>query len=65
MTSTLGGDDPAHDLSPEQKDQEEKRLRDEARKLLDGKNKKERTKKLNRANEISRTKAQRAHQGAD
>jgi hypothetical protein len=33
MASTLGGDDPAHDFSPEEKDQEEKRLRDQARKL--------------------------------
>jgi len=65
MAVTLGGDDPSHDLTPAQKDQEERRLREEARKLLDGKDKRERTKKLNRANEISRTKARRAHQGAD
>jgi hypothetical protein len=65
MAVTLGGDDPSHDLTPEQKDQAERRLREEARKHLDGKDKRERTKKLNRANEISRTKARRAHQGAD
>jgi hypothetical protein len=65
MTSTVGGDDPAHDLPPEQKDAEEKRLRAEARQLLGGKNKKERARKLNRANEISRRKAGRAHQGVD
>jgi hypothetical protein len=65
MTSTLGGDDPSHDLSPEQKDKAEKELREEARKLLGGKNKKERSKKLNRANEISREKARRAHKGTD
>ena len=45
MTSTLGGDDPSHDLSPDQKDKEEKKLREEARKLLGSKHKKERTKK--------------------
>jgi hypothetical protein len=65
MTSTMGGDDPSHDLSPQEKDKLEKKLREEARKLLGGKNKKDRTKKLNRANEISREKARRAHQGAD
>lgn len=46
MTSTLGGDDPAYDLTPEEKDKEEKKLREEARKLLGRKDKKERTKKL-------------------
>jgi hypothetical protein len=65
MAATLGGDDPSHDLTPDEKDQEERRLREAARKLLDGRDKRERTKKLNRANEISRTKARRAHQGAD
>jgi uncharacterized small protein (DUF1192 family) len=62
---TLGGDDPSHDLTPEEKDKEEKNLRERARSLLGGKEKKERTKLLNRANEISRTKAKRAHQGTD
>ncbi len=65
MTSDLSGDDPAHDLSPRDKDREERRLRKEARKLLGSKGKKERTKKLNRANEISRTKSKRGHQGTD
>jgi hypothetical protein len=65
MASTLGGDDPSHDLTPEQKDREERKLREEARHLLGGKDKKERNKKLNRANEISRAKAKRAHQGTD
>jgi hypothetical protein len=65
MTSTLGGDDPSHDLSAEEKDKQERKLREEARKLLGGKHKKERTKKLNRANEISREKAKRAHRRAD
>ena len=65
VTSTIGGDDPSHDFSPAEKDREEKRLREEARKLLGGKNKKERNKKLNRANEISRQKVRKAHQGTD
>jgi hypothetical protein len=62
MTSTLGGDDPSHDLTSEDKDRVERQLREEARKLLGGPNRKERNKKLNRANEISRDKAKRAHQ---
>jgi len=65
MTSTLGGDDPGHDLSEAEKDAAEKRLRAEARQLLGGKNKKERTRKLNRANEISRDKSKKAHQNRD
>jgi hypothetical protein len=65
MPSTLGGDDPSHDLTPKEKDREERRLREEDRKLLGAKDKKERNKKLNRANEISRVKSRRAHQGAD
>jgi hypothetical protein len=65
MTSRLGGDDPSHDLSAEEKDREEKRLRAEARSVLASKDKRERNKKLNRANEISRTKVRRAHQGTD
>ena len=62
MTSTLGGDDPSYDLTPEEKDRLERRLREEARKLLGGKNRKERNKKLDRANEISRKKSKSAHQ---
>jgi len=54
MASSLGGDDPGHDLDPAEKDRVEKQLREEARRLLGGKNKKERNRKLNRANEISR-----------
>ena len=45
MTSTLGGSDPGHDLTIEQKNREEARLREEARTLLGGKNAKERRKK--------------------
>ena len=65
MASSLGGDDPGHDLDPAEKDRVEKQLREEARRLLGGKNKKERNRKLNRANEISRRKSRRAHHGAD
>ncbi len=60
-----GGDDPSHDLSEAEKDKEERELREDARKLLGAKFKKERNKKLNRANEISRQKAKRAHRGTD
>jgi hypothetical protein len=62
MPSTLDGDDPAHDFSPEEKDKLEKLLCEEARHLLGGQNRRERNKKLNRANEISREKSRRAHQ---
>jgi hypothetical protein len=65
MTSTLGGHDPSHDLSPEEKDREEQRLREEARKMLGARDKKERTRKLNRAVEISRKKSKKAHRGTD
>ena len=65
MTSTMGGDDPSHELSESEKDREERRLREEARRLLEGKDKKDRTRKLKRANEISRKKAKRAHDGTD
>jgi hypothetical protein len=65
MPSTLGGDDPSHDLSEAEKDRMEQQLRKEARKLLDAKYKKERNRRLNRANEISRDKSKRAHQGTD
>ena len=62
MTSTIGGEDPAHDLPPEQKDRLERELREKARKLTGEGKRKERNKKLNRANEISRKKSKRAHQ---
>ena len=62
MSSTLGGSDPGHDLTDEQKNREEARLREEARGLLGGKNARERRRKLSRANEISRDKSKRAHQ---
>ena len=57
MTSTIGGNDPLHDLDDDKKDKEEKRLRAEARKQ---KKPKERNKLNNRAYEISREKSKRA-----
>lgn len=65
MPSDLGGSDPSYDLSPEAKDREEKKLRKEARSLLGRAKMKERQRKLNRANEISRRKSRRAHKGTD
>jgi len=65
MPVPLGGDDPSHDLSPAEKDKLERKLREEARKLFGAKNSKERKMKLSRANEISREKAKRSHQGTD
>lgn len=66
MTATPKGDDPAfRDLSSNEKDHLEKRLRGEARNLLEGRNRKERNRKLQRANEISRKKSKKAHQGRD
>jgi hypothetical protein len=65
MASTIGGDDADHGLDAEKKDKEERKLREEALELLRRGKKKERTKKLNRANEISRKKSKRAHKGTD
>jgi hypothetical protein len=60
MTSTLGGDDPRHDLSKDEKDRLEEAMRREAR---DAKaSARERTRVLAQAGEISRRKAKRAHQ---
>ena len=61
MAATIRGDDPGYDLPEPEKDREERRLREEARGLLGGANKKERNKRLSRANEISRRKSRRAH----
>ncbi len=44
MASSLGGDDPSHDLSAEEKDREEKRLRAEERNLLASNDKLDRNK---------------------
>jgi len=56
MSSTIGGEDEHHDLST--KDDLEKNLRAEARKLM--KQKSKRNKLLKKANEISRTKSKKA-----
>jgi hypothetical protein len=62
----MKGDDPAfRDLNDDEKDHLEKKLRGEARKLVDGRHRKERNRKLNRANEISRRKSKRSHKGTD
>jgi hypothetical protein len=65
MHAKLGGDDPFHDLSPGEKDRMEVRLKEEARNLLGRETRRERNRKMNRANEISRRKAKRAHRGTD
>ena len=62
MVSTIGGDDPLHDLSPEEKDRKEKKLRKEARDLRRRGKHKDGRKKESRATEISRAKSKRAHQ---
>lgn len=62
MSSSIGGDDPAHDLSRGEKDKKERELRREAeldrRKNLT----RDSNRKIDRANEISRRKSKRAHQ---
>ncbi len=58
--SDLGGDDPDHDLSPEDKDRLERKLREKARKLLTQGKAKESKKLLNRARNISRRPSKRA-----
>ncbi len=65
MTSTLGGDDPDHDLDPRAKNALEKKLREEARKALRNGDLQRRRKLLDRAQEISREKSRKAHQGRD
>ena len=58
--TNLGGDDPDHDLSPEEKDRLERKLREQARKLLAQGKAKESKKLLNRARNISRRPSRRA-----
>ncbi|MCZ6692027.1 MAG: hypothetical protein O7H41_20770 [Planctomycetota bacterium] len=58
----LGGEDPLHDLPPEEKDQEEDALLEEAKRLLRKGKPRERKKKIARSTEISREKSKRAHQ---
>lgn len=62
MPATLGGDDEAHDFSPEEKDRLEKRLRKEGDELRRKGRPRDAQKRKDRANEISRRKSKRAHQ---
>ena len=62
MASTIRGDDPFYDLSPDEKDRKEAELRKEARQLRLGGDGKEGKKREHRAREISRRKSRRAHQ---
>lgn len=61
MASTIGGQDPSHHLTKEEKDKREKKLRSEARKLTSkSKDRKRRRQLLNRALQISRRPSKRA-----
>jgi hypothetical protein len=60
MASTMGGSDPDHDLSPDEKDRREKELRDEGKQLRRQKKPREAKKKFDRATEISREKSRTA-----
>lgn len=62
MASTLGGDDPKHDLTPQQKDAFEAELRAKARQALRDSRPRDRKRFDARAVEISRDKSKRAHQ---
>jgi len=62
MSSTLGGNDPAHDFSPDEKDKKEKTLRREGDALRKKGKHREAQKKKDRATEISRKKSKGAHQ---
>lgn len=62
MSSTLGGDDPKHDLTAEEKDRLEQELRAQGRAALREGRSKDRKKLDARAVEISRDKSKRAHQ---
>lgn len=62
MASTLGGDDPLHDLDDDEKDQQERELRKKAR--AKGTQPKERNRLPNRANEISRPKVEAGAPGS-
>jgi hypothetical protein len=60
MTSTIGGEDPGHDLLPEEKNQREKELRKEGKELRRRGRPREANKKFDRAKEISRPKSKSA-----
>jgi hypothetical protein len=62
VSSTLGGDDPKHDLTPEEKDRAEAALRKNARQALREGRPRERKILDARAVEISRLKSKKAHQ---
>jgi hypothetical protein len=58
--SNLGGDDPDHDLTAEEKDRLERQLRKQARELLARGQAKQSKKLLNRARNISRRPSKRS-----
>lgn len=58
--SSLGGDDPDHELPPAEKDQRERELRKEARQQLAAGQPKESKRLLDRARNISRRPSKRA-----
>lgn len=58
--TTIGGDDPAHQISKEDKDRLERALRAEARELLARGKARERKERENRATNISRPESRRA-----
>ena len=62
--TTLGGDDPGHQLPKEEKDRLERQLRDEAKHDEKAGRPRDRLRKLNRALNISRPPSRKAH-GAD
>ena len=59
------GDDPLHDLSEKEKDKKEPELRAKAREAYRQRQMRQRNRFNARADEISRAKAKRAHQGRD
>jgi hypothetical protein len=62
MSSTLGGEDEAHDFTAEEKNRLEKALRKEGEELRRKTKPREGQRKKDRANEISRNKSKKAHQ---
>jgi hypothetical protein len=62
--TTLGGDDPGHQLSKEEKDRLEQQLREQAERDLKAGRHRNRLRRLNRALNISRPPSRKAH-GAD
>lgn len=62
--TTLGGDDPNHELSKDEKDRLERQLRKEAERDRQEGRPRDRTRKLSRAVNISRPPSRKAH-GSD